>query len=321
MKKLTVMTLCLCLLAGAFSGCAYAPKEAPDDTLRVVTTIFPVYDWTRNILGSRENVELTLLLDNRVDLHSFQPTAEDIVKIAECDLFIYVGGESDDWVDDALRETENENRIAVRLMDGLGGALKLEETVEGMQVDEAEDEEAAEYDEHIWLSLRNAAELCPMIASALGKADPEHKDLYLENSNAYCGKLHLLSTAYHAAVDNGYQDTLLFGDRFPFRYLVEDYGLNYYAAFSGCSAETEASFETILFLANKVNELGLTTILALDGGDGEIARTVRDTASASGIVIRYLDSMQGTTVADAAAGMTYLSIMEENLNVLREALK
>ena len=125
MKKLTVITLCLCLLAGAFSGCAYAPEVAPDDTLRVVTTIFPVYDWTRNILGNRENVELTLLLDNRVDLHNYQPTAEDIVKIAECDLFIYVGGESDDWVGDALRETENENRIAVRLMDGLGSTLKL----------------------------------------------------------------------------------------------------------------------------------------------------------------------------------------------------
>ena len=321
MKKLTALSLCVCLLAGILSGCAYPPEAPPDGTIRIVTTIVPIYDWTRNILGSREDVELTLLLDNRVDLHSFQPTAEDLVKIAECDLFICVGGESDDWVDDALRDAGKKGRNVIRLMDEISYALKEEESVEGMQEDPDEEESDPEYDEHIWLSLRNAANSCLAIAVALGHIDPEYKQSYRENAIVYCGRLNSLDSAYQTAVNLGTKDTLLFGDRFPFRYMVEDYGLNYFAAFSGCSAETEASFETILFLANKLDELDLGTILTLEGSDGEIAKTIRETAAAHEASILAIDSMQGTTLAEAEAGTAYLAVMEQNLDVLRFALR
>ena len=337
MKRIIPLCFALVMTVGLLAGCGKQNEPAASDEtrLRVVTTIFPEYDWVREILGDKaDNAEVTMLLDNGVDLHSYQPTADDIVKISECDLFIYVGGESDDWVDDALKNAANKNMKVVNLLEALGERVKTEEVVEGMQeedhdhedTDEHDDakehdhEEEAEYDEHVWLSLKNAQTLCSAISGVLQQIDPDNKDTYAANASAYIKKLSALDADYQAAVDAAARKTVLFGDRFPFRYLAEDYGLRYYAAFAGCSAESEASFETISFLAGKVDELNLPCVLTIEGVQHKIAETIVRNTAAKNQKVLTMDSMQSTTSKDAANGTTYLSVMERNLSVLKEAL-
>lgn len=474
-------------------------KENNDEKLKVVTTIFPEYDWVKQIAGDEiSNMDLTLLLDNGVDLHSYQPTAEDIMKVSDCDLFVYVGGESDGWVEDALKEAVNKDMKVVNLLEVLKDTVKTEEAMPGMQAEDghnhgythfadsdvqdrnlsdwagdwqsvypylqdgtldpvmerkaesgdktaeeyhsyyengyktdvtaieidgdnntisftkdgetatatyqyegfqiydyksgnrgvryffeavggskdapkyvqfsdhgiapgkaehfhiysgndgfealseemenwptyypadmtgdeiAEDmleHEEKEYDEHVWLSLKNAKTLCSAIADALETADPEKKDIYEENVKQYLTELSALDAQYQDVVNSASQTTLLFGDRFPFRYLVDDYELSYYAAFAGCSAESEASFETISFLAKKIDELGLKNVMTIEKSDQKIAKTIIENTKDKNQKILTLDSMQSTTSGDVADGTTYLSVMESNLDVLKEALQ
>lgn len=327
-KRVFAVFFCLLLATGILSGCGKVVSSSTasqngSKTLKIVTTIFPEYDWMREILGDKaDNAELTILLDNGVDLHSYQPTADDIIKISDCDLFLYVGGESDGWVEDALKEAINKDMQVINLLDVLGEQVKEEDIVEGMEVEEeeSEDEDEPEYDEHVWLSLKNAKTLCNAIADALETTDPANKDAYAANAAAYLEKLVALDGEYQTVVDNASRNTVLFGDRFPFRYLVDDYGLNYYAAFVGCSAETEASFETISFLSGKVDELGLPCVLTIEGTQHKIAETIVQNTAEKNQSILTLDSMQSITSTDAANGTTYLSIMESNLDVLKQAL-
>ena len=314
---LAVLAIMMTLLAGCGSSQEAAAPEG--DQISIVTTIFPEYDWVENILGEgAENVTVSQLLDNGVDLHSYQPTAEDLAKLSTCDLFIYVGGESDGWVEDALQEATNPDMVVIDLMEVLGDNVKEEEVVEGM---EAEEEEGPAYDEHVWLSLNNARTLVQKISDGICEIDPDNAALYEANTAAYLEQLTALDAEYRAAVEAAPVKTLLFGDRFPFRYLTDDYGLEYYAAFAGCSAETEASFETVTFLARKVDELGLKTVMTVDGSDQKIAQTIISSSKSQDAVIRVLDSMQTATSKDVAAGKTYLSTMTENLAVLKEALQ
>lgn len=336
MKKITVLLLALFMLVGALAGCGKQNDTNQTDKLIIVTTIFPEYDWVREILGEKaDNAEITMLLDNGVDLHSYQPTADDIVKISDCDLFIYVGGESDEWVEDALRNAANRNMKVINLLEVLGDSVKTEEIVEGMQEEEHEHEDVEEHehedaeeheheeeaDEHVWLSLKNAKMLVRVISKALQELDPDNKDIYAANADAYVKKLSALDTEYQAAVDAASNKTILFGDRFPFRYLVDDYGLRYYAAFVGCSAETEAGFETISFLAKRVDELKLPCVLTIEGAQHKIAETVVRNTTAKNQRVLTMDSMQSTTSKDVKNGTTYLSVMEKNLSVLKEALR
>ena len=348
MKKYLSVILALLMVLTCLSACGNHNTAAvtndssvvssegtsSEKQLQIVTTIFPEYDWVKEILGDRaDNAELTMLLDNGVDLHSYQPTAEDIMKISSCDLFIYVGGESDEWVEGALEEAVNQDMKVINLLDVLGDSVKEEEVVEGMeaeehehedgeaQEEEHEHEEGPEYDEHVWLSLKNAETLVGAISDALQEIDPDNKDIYAANSDAYIEKLSALDGEYQKAVDNAANKTILFGDRFPFRYLVDDYGLSYYAAFVGCSAETEASFETITFLAGKVDELGLHSVLTIEKSDQKIAQAIIQNTQEKNQQILTMDSMQSTTSEDVSGGATYLSIMENNLEVLKEALK
>lgn len=504
MKKFISIFLAAALVAGCLAGCGQKKSNEQSDStddgkLKVVTTIFPEYDWVKEIAGDEaSNMDLTMLLDNGVDLHSYQPTSDDILKISDCDLFVYVGGESDDWVDDALKNATNKDMKVINLLDVLKDSIKTEEAMPGMQAEEghnhgyahfedsdvqdrtlsdwdgdwqsvypylqdgvldevmekkaesgektaeeykeyyengyktdvsqitidaenntmcfvkngvaskatyeykgyqiydyesgsrgvryffeatsgdadapkyvqfsdhgiapgkaehfhiyagndgfdalseemenwptyypadmsgkeiAEDmleHEEKEYDEHVWLSLKNAQTLCKAIAEALETADPDHKDTYAANVDAYLEKLSSLDGQYQDAVANASQKTLLFGDRFPFRYMVDDYGLKYYAAFAGCSAESEASFETISFLAKKVDELGLKNIMTIENSDQKIAKTIRDNTKDKNQEILSLDSMQSTTSEDVKNGTTYLSVMESNLDVLKKAMQ
>ncbi len=331
-KRIFAVFFSLLLATGILGGCGKAESSsisAPSASqsgikpLKIVTTIFPEYDWVREILGDKaDHAEVTMLLDNGVDLHSYQPTADDIIKISDCDLFIYVGGESDGWVEDALKEATNKEMQVINLLDVLGEQVKEEEVVEGMEAEEeeSEDENEPEYDEHVWLSLKNAETLCNAISDALEEIDPANKDAYATNAASYLEKLAALDGEYQTVVDNAARKTVLFGDRFPFRYLVDDYGLSYYAAFAGCSAETEASFETISFLAQKVDELKLPCVLTIEGAKHKIAETIVQNTAEKNQSILTLDSMQSTTSTDVANGTTYLSVMESNLDVLKQAL-
>ena len=333
MKKITALLLALFVLVGALAGCGKQNDTNKTDKLSIVTTIFPEYDWVREILGDKaDNAEITMLLDNGVDLHSYQPTADDIVKISDCDLFIYVGGESDGWVGDALRNAANRNMKVINLLEVLGDSVKTEEIVEGMQEehehedahahDDAEEHEhEEEADEHVWLSLKNAKMLVRVISKALQELDPDNKDIYAANADAYVKKLSALDADYQAAVDAASNKTILFGDRFPFRYLVDDYGLRYYAAFVGCSAETEAGFETISFLAKRVDEWKLPCVLTIEGAQHKIAETIVQNTTTKNQKVLTMDSMQSTTTQDVKNGTTYFSVMEKNLSVLKEALR
>ncbi len=318
MKRI-IAILMACLFALSFT-IAFAQGEKK---LGIVCTTFPQYDWVRQILGDRVNdVDLTLLLDNGIDLHNYQPTAGDIIKIAQSDLFIYAGGESDGWVDDVLATAQNPSLKTVNLLASV--EAKEEETVEGMQEEahdhDEHDHDEIEYDEHVWLSLRNAETLTQTIANTLCELDFANAPAYQENAASYIAQLKELDNQYKDAVNNGQHMTILFADRFPFRYLADDYGLTYFAAFAGCSAETEASFETIAFLARKVDELHLPVVLTIEGANHAIAETVVSSTQAKNQAILTMNSMQSVTAKDAENGESYLGIMAENLNVLKEAL-
>ena len=375
-RSFTITIIILTFLFGifSFSGCGSSDKsagakgETPKPKLIIVATIFPEYSWTKELLGSHEkDVELTLLAKKGVDMHSYQPSAEDILKIANSDLFIYVGGESDKWVDKALKEGGNPKRRVLNLMKLMGNRAKVEEEVEGMEKhdhhdhdkdahahpkkdkqdekhehhdkdkhdekhehekehnkdkhDDKDHHDQPEYDEHVWLSLKNADIVCKAIAEELAALDSKNAETYRANYTAYSKKMAALDAKYKEAVTKAPVKTVLFGDRFPFRYLTDDYGLQYYAAFNGCSAETEASFATVAFLAKKMDELKLPAVLTIEGRQHKLAQTIVENTKAKNQKVLSLNSMQSVTEEEIKKGITYLAVMEQNLNVFQEALQ
>lgn len=307
MKKRFFLLLILALL---LTGCSQQASKK----YTVIATVFPAYDWVREILGDNPDVELRLLSDKGIDLHSYQATAQDMVRIAGCDLFLYVGGESDEWVEKVLESVPNPTRREISMMEAIESRLVEEEEVEGMQIRNFEEEEA--FDEHIWLSVRNAEALCISITDSLCDMAPEYAQDFQTNCSAYLEKLSALDRDFTESTAPG--GTLLFCDRFPFRYLVEDYGLNYYAPFSGCSGDSQASFATVLFLAEKAENQN--AVFILEDSDGQLARTVIGCTAAKNQKILALNSMQSISLEDAQTGITYLSLMEQNLNAIKEAL-
>lgn len=331
-NRILSFILVLMLSIGLLSGCGSGKDTdliTQDGKISIVCTTFPQYDWVRQIISGQENnFNLTLLLNSGTDLHNYQPTADDVVQIASCDIFIYVGGESDDWVHDALAESVNENMKVINMMDILGDTVKEEEVVEGMQEEEHEEdvheedvhEEDTEYDEHIWLSLKNAQVLVTAITDTIAETDSENADIYTKNSNDYITSLSELDAQYEQMISGAKRNVVLFGDRFPFRYLADDYNLTYYAAFPGCSAETEASFETITFLSGKIDELGLTSVIVIEGSDHKIAESIISNTTAQDASILDINSLQSVTTSDIENGITYLSVMTDNLEIFRQAL-
>lgn len=311
-KRFLIILSALALL---LSGCAQPQSHKK---LQVVAAIFPEYDWVRQIVGDDDSVELTLLVDDGVDPHSFQPAVSDMVTAANCDLLIYGGGESDQWL--TKLEATNPNRETLVLLPLLGAQAHREEVVEGMEAhEEGEAEDDAEMDEHVWLSLRNASLFCQAITDALCRLNPGKADTYQANLAAYQQQLDALDKDYRSAMDASPNRTIVVCDRFPFRYLVEDYGLSYYAAFPGCSAETGASFETVVFLSDKVKELRLNALLVTESSDGRMAKTVAQNAGSPDMPVLTLNSMQSVS-GDSAKSLDYLTVMSENLRVLKQAL-
>ncbi len=318
MKKLLCAAFAVLFLLSA-CGCGKAVSKKA--RVSITATTFPVYDLAREIIGNADGVSLTLLLKSGADPHNFQPTAADMVTIASSDIFIYIGGESDAWAEDTLKTVAGENVAAVNLTDRLGGLVKKEEHSEGMQEEHSSEEhKEEENDEHIWLSLKNAAAMCDIICDELCCADPNLAEHYRTQNESFKKRLSELDGEYENAVKSAARDTLIFADRFPFLYLLSDYSLNFYAAFPGCSAESEASFKTVTFLAQKADELGISHILIIDGSNGKIAETVIENTKRKNAKILRLDSMQSVSLKDSENGVTYLSVMQKNLSVLKEAL-
>ena len=354
MKKFYSLA-CAIFVAALFAlvACGDTSKNntTKENKLSVVTTIYPEFSWTKSILGNQaDSVKLELLMKNGVDLHSYKPTAHDVAKIASADMVIYVGGESDEWIKDALAASPKKGRIEINLMDVLGDRVKAEEIVEGMQAEEEHEhnkviaraeqrrskpaevthkdehehhhhDEEVENDEHVWLSLKNAEIIVKKIAEELSKLDAAHATIYKQNTDAYVAQIQSLNAEYRETVEKAARKTVLFGDRFPFRYLVDNYSIKYYAAFVGCSAESEASFETIAFLAGKMDAESLPVIFTIENSNGKIAKAVLSASKKSqNAHILILNSMQSVTEKQIAEGIDYLSLMKSNLDVLKKAL-
>ena len=309
--------------------CTSCNIEDDSGKLKIVTSIYSEYDWVMTVLGNKkDNAKVTLLRDNGVDMHSYQPSMDDAKAISKCDLLVYVGGESDDWIGDAVKDAANKDKKVINLLETLGDGAKEEETVEGMQGEEEEEGEEGEmeeveYDEHVWLSVKNAQIFVTAISNALGEIDAENAAYYKSNADSYINQLKDLDNRYTAAVSAGTKDTILFGDRFPFRYMVEDYNLKYYAAFLGCSSDVTPDYTTIKFLAEKIDELNLKVILKIEGNATErLISAIKETANSKDLTVLTMDSIQSTRSSDFKnENARYLSVMENNLGVLKEALK
>lgn len=311
MKKTLSITILLAMLCALLSGCG-AQSEPEGEGISVVATVFAPYDFARQLVGERG--EVTLLLPPGSEAHSYEPSPKDIIEIQNCDLFIYVGGVSDAWVSDVLESVGGEVRT-VTLMDCV--ELLEEEHVEGMEVDEDEHEGEIEYDEHVWTSPRNAELICEKIAAALCEVDPEGAEEYGTALESYCAQLDELDAAFTEVVENGVRDTVVFGDRFPLLYYAKAYGLNYYAAWPGCADEAEPSAATVTFLIDKVKAEGIPVVFHIELSNEDMADTICNETGAKKMLF---SACHNVTRAQFDAGVTYLELMWQNVDALREAL-
>ncbi len=306
----------LLFVTGCENSVANISTSSSSDKKTVIATTYSVYDWAKFIAEGTDNLEIKYLVDSNVDLHSYQPSAEDIVAYKSADLVLCIGGESEEWLEDIGLDDSK----VCSLMDVVD--KREEEIIEGMQIEEEggeDEEEGPEYDEHIWLSLKNAEKCVKEISDRFSALDISNGLMYQNNCNEYVSELILLDKQYEDVVKASACHTLLFGDRFPFRYMVDDYGLDYYAAFIGCSAESEANFETIAFLAKKIDELGLNAVCVISS-DHDIANSIISTTESKNQEIVEFDSMQSISNKEADS-KSYIDIMKNNLNSLKEALE
>ena len=313
MKKTLIIILLLGLCCGCF-GCGRQEGESGDAGMEIVTTVFPAYDFSRQIAGERARV--TLLVPPGAEAHSFEPTAQDMIRVQNAALFVYNGGESEAWVEQLLEGQDRPERLLCMLdcVDALE-----EEHKEGMQEihEEEEEEDEPEYDEHVWTSPKNAILLCEAICRALSEQDPEGADYYRANCEAYTGQLRELDDAFRRAVENGARRTVIFADRFPARYFTEEYGLDYFAAFPGCAEDTEPSAKTVAFLIDRVREEEIPVVFYIEFSNEKMADVIcEDTGCAK----RLFHSCHNVTAEQLRQGVSYLELMRSNVKTIEEAL-
>lgn len=302
-----ILSLLICF---SFSGCSMFSSNQKKS---IVCSTFAAYDWVCQILGDKsENFSLTLLTDGGVDMHSYSPSVDDILTVSNADILIYVGGESEQWIRDAVKTSSNKNLNSISLLDVLGTKARMEVVKEGM-----EGEEEPNKDEHVWLSVKNAQIFVKEIKTAIANLDAENAETYENNSSTYIQNLKALDNEYFKTIKSANKSTLVFGDRFPFAYLLADYSLDYFAAFLGCSAESEAKFETVVFLAEKIDELGINVILKIENSSDKLAKTIKDSTQNKNQQILTLNSMQSVKNKNAEH---YLEIMTSNLEIIKTAL-
>lgn len=317
-KKLALSALIMAIPV-LFTSCGAYVNTPSDDRLSVVATIFPQYDFAAQIGGDK--IKLKMLTTPGGESHSYEPTPQDIKAVRDCDIFICAGGESDIWYNTVLKSLNSENVTVISLMECVGDRLKEEEITEGMRGEKYtladSEEEETEYDEHVWTSLINAQIISQKIGDTMSLLDEKNADFYKENTEAYIKSLGELDEKYRAAVEKAENKTLVFGDRFPFRYLFDDYGLNYYAAFPGCSTDSDVSAKTMLFLINKINEEKLPAVYYIEFSARRIADTIADETKAEPLLFH---SCHTISKSDFENGVTYLSLMEQNLENLKRGL-
>lgn len=327
MKKLVSIFLSTVIICSLFSisGCGKTEKvQNSDGKISIVTTIFPYYDFVRQLAGDKADVRL--LLSPGSDPHSYEPTPSDIVAIENCDLFVYNGGESDEWVDGVLSSIENKNVKVMKMMEYV--TLRHEQSMDHNHEhaehedmddnDEGHDhEEGEEYDEHIWTSIRNAERMSASIADELISVDSKNSDYYNEKKADYISSLDSLDKKFTEVANNKKRDTLVFGDRFPFLYFVSDYDLGYECAFPGCSHETEPSTAVVSHLIDFTRENNIPVVFYLELSSGKIAQIISEDSSAKTM---QFSSCHNVTKEDFENGATYISVMEQNLEALKEAL-
>jgi zinc transport system substrate-binding protein len=318
MKHLIVFAL-LALFVPAMTGCERAPNAYSNDKIGIIATTFAPYDFAREIAGDKANV--SMLLPPAAESHSFEPTPRDIIEIQNCDVFIYVGGESDEWVNETLESMDTAKMKIITLMDCV--TVVEEEIVEGME-DEGDDgesitsgDEETEYDEHVWTAPKNAKAIVQKLSAAFSEADSANAAAYRQSETAYLAKLDELDAAFRAVADGAARKTIVFGDRFPFRYFADAYGLDYFAAFPGCSTETEPSAATVKFLVDKVTAEKIPVIFHIELSNENMANTIGE---ATGAKVLLLHACHNVSRDDFTNGESYLSLMTRNVEALREAL-
>ena len=316
--RLMAVILAAGIAAAAVTGCGVKQEEPDDGKLKIVTTIFPQYDFVRAIAGGTGAVNVRMLLSPGEEVHSYEPTPLDIKEIQNCDLFIYVGAENDVWVDRILENMGDKRPETLRLVDLT--ETVAEESVEGMMEEKGHDHEESreeEADEHVWTSPVKAAEITEAIAQKMAELDPPNADNYLANAQDYEAKILDLDAQFRQIAEDAERKTLVFGDRFPIRYFAEEYGLDYFAAFPGCSSESEPSTSTLAFLIDKVREEEIPVVFSIEFSNGNIARAI---CESTGAVQRTYNSCHNVTKEQMENGATYVSLMSENLEAIREAL-
>lgn len=309
MKKIISCILAVILFATILSACNTAKtNDANNDKIKIITTIFPQYDFARQI--AKDNADIKMLISPAQESHGYEPTPQDIIEVGECDLFIYTGGESDNWVEDILSSIDNEIKC-IKLMD----CVELKET--DHDAEHNHDEHKAEFDEHVWTSPINAGLICEEIAQTLCEIDAENALQYNTNLESYLSQLNLLDTTFKEIVANGNRNTLIFGDRFPLIYFTEEYGLKCYAAFPGCAEQTEPSSATIADLIDKANEEKIPVIFKIELSNDNIAKTIADASNAQ---VMTFYTCHNLTQEDFDNGETYVSLMNKNADSLKIAL-
>ncbi|GHV19959.1 high-affinity zinc uptake system binding-protein ZnuA [Spirochaetia bacterium] len=317
---ISVVTLLFSIIFG-IAGCTQkknAAAQSGDGKITVTATIFPPYDFVRAVAGgsqaSADKIHLSMLLPPAQESHSFEPTPKDIITIQNSDIFIYAGGESDTWVNRILESMDTRNMTIIALMDTVD--VVEEEVVEGME-EEAEEEGIA-YDEHVWTSPQNAVRIVRSIADALCKADNANTEFYRRNADDYISQLEKLDAEFQAVVDNAKRNTIVFGDRFPFRYFADRYGLIYLAAFPGCSTETEPSAGTVAFLIDKIKAEKIPVVFHIELGNERMADTIAEETGAEKLL---LHACHNISKKDFENGATYIDLMRQNVENLRRALQ
>lgn len=309
--KITIALAAILLVSlGVILGISDARKQS--EKLTIVTTNFPAYDFARAVAGDK--AEIKMLLKPGSEMHDFEPTPSDIIDIEKSNLFIYTGGESDEWVEDILEDTKVSKTL--KMMDAV--EVVEEEAIEGMEAEEEEEDEEPKFDEHVWTSPKNAKKIVNRIKDELIKVSPENEEAFEQNAADYSAELDELDNKFQAIVDNSKRKTIVFGDRFPLRYFADEYGLKYYAAFPGCSEQTEASSATIAFLVDKVKSEKIPVVFKIEMSSGKVAQTIADETDAK---VLTFNAAHNISADDFNAGVAYVDIMEQNLSVLEEALQ
>lgn len=318
MKKVLKIMVALVMVfsIAGLTGCNKNDKNIKNDKLTIITTSFPGYDFARAITKDNDNAEVKMLLKPGAEMHDFEPTPQDIKDIKNSDIFIYVGGDSDEWIEDVLDNIDTDKTKIVKLMDLVDTVP--EDVIEGMEEhEEDEEEEEVEYDEHVWTSPINAITITNKLKDEVVKIDKDNKELYEKNASNYVNELTDIDNEIKDIVKNGKRKEIVFGDRFPLRYFVDSYGLSYYAAFPGCSEQTEASAKTISFLINKVKEDKIPVVFHIELSKGKIANAI---AKETGVKVLEFKTAHNISQKDFDAGVTYVDIMKDNIKVLKEAL-